>query len=188
MQWFTTKEARAEREVLQGCARVRAMVFSALMAITVNTVLLKTAPLMGIKVGAGGLFGLLRNYFGETFSDLGLSAMWSAAALPQPGTLMFYIFFHSLIGFMMAALYVYVIEKYLAGPGWRKGAVFAMLPWLINSIIVLPLLGKGFAGSNVLDGVGLVYFFIANGVYGVLLGYLFEKTSGRCLRRLGASC
>jgi uncharacterized membrane protein YagU involved in acid resistance len=159
------------------------MVFSALMAITVNTVMLKTAPLMGIKAGAEGLFGLLRNYFGETFRDIGLSGLWSAAMLPQPGTLMFYIFFHSLIGFLMAGLYVSVVEKYLAGSGWRKGAVFALLPWLINSIIVLPLLGKGFAGSNVLDGVGLVYFFIANGVYGVLLGHLYEKTSGRCLRR-----
>lgn len=181
MRLWTTAEEREEQARLSGMPQFAIMMYAAVVAIAVNTLILKTAPLWGVKAGAGGLFGLLRKNFGGVFSDLGLSSLWSAAALPQPGTLLFYIFFHSLIGFVMAWLYVYIIEKYLAGRGVQKGAIFALLPWLLNSIIVLPLLGKGFAGSHVLNAVGLVYFFIANGVYGVLLGYMYERLT---LRRL----
>ncbi|KEQ18830.1 hypothetical protein [Endozoicomonas numazuensis] len=166
---------------LHGVECFKVMLFATVVATGVNTVLLKTAPLMDIEVGAGGLFGLLQMYFGGIFHDLGFSAVWSATVLPQPGSLGFYVFFHSLIGLLMAGLYVYSVEKYLAGSGIKKGAVFALLSWLINSILVLPLLGKGFAGSEVLDSVGLIYFFVANGVYGVLLGFLYEKLSDKQL-------
>jgi len=177
MQIFTTSDERAAASSLKGVKKIQAMLSAAVIAIAVNTFILKIAPVIKIKAGAGGLFGLLRKHFGETFTDLGLSGVWTSLSFPQPGTLLFYIFFHSLIGFLMSALYVYVIEKYLSGNGIQKGAVFSMLPWLFNSIIVLPMLGKGFAGSGVLGIVGLTYFFIANGVYGVLLGYLYEKFS-----------
>ena len=178
MQIFTTSEERAERKPLAAITQFKAMLAAAVIAIAVNTFILKIAPVIKIKAGAGGLFGLLRKYFGATFSDLGLSGLWTAAGFPQPGTLMFYIFFHTLIGLIMSILYVYVIEQYLAGSGLRKGALFALLPWLFNSIVVLPLLGKGFAASNALNLVGMTYFFVANGIYGILLGFLYEKFTG----------
>jgi len=184
MQIFTTSSERAAKATLYGSKKLYAMLMAATAAIAVNTFILKIAPVIKIKAGAGGLFGLLRKHFGAAFTDLGLSGIWTSLGLPQPGTLLFYIFFHSLIGFLMSILYVYAIEKYLAGSGLKKGAIFSILPWLFNSIIVLPMLGKGFAGSGVLNIVGLVYFFIANGVYGIMLGYLYEKISLRSLNRV----
>jgi len=175
MQIFTTSLERTNRIALEGSKKIQAMLLAAFVAIAVNTFMLKIAPVIKIKAGAGGLFGLLRKHFGGTFSDLGLSTIWTSLGLPQPGTLLFYILFHSLIGFLMSILYVYFIEKYLAGSGLKKGAVFSMFPWLFNSIVVLPMLGKGFAGSGVLGLVGLTYFFAANAVFGILLGYLYEK-------------
>ena len=39
----------------------------------------------------------------------------------------------------------------------------------------MPLLGKGFAASNVLNITGMIYFFIANAFYGIIVGFLYEK-------------
>ena len=165
----------AQEAGLKGFEKFYVMFFSATIAIALNTLILKSDTFFKIKAGAGGLFGLLKIHFAETFSQLGLSSLWTLASLPQPGTLAFYIFFHSLVGYSTAILYVYVIEKRLLGSGLTKGAIFSLLPWVINSVIVLPLLGKGFAGSDVLDITGIIYFFIANGLYGVVLGYLYER-------------
>ncbi len=178
MQIFTTGAERNGMRSLTNSKKFTAMLGAAIIAIAVNTFILKIAPFIHVKAGAGGLFGLLRKFFGGIFSDLGFSGLWTAVHLPQPGTLLFYIFFHSIIGLLMSILYVYVIEKYLAGSGIFKGAVFSLLPWLFNSIIVLPLLGKGFAAANALTLLGMTYFFIANGIYGILLGCLYEKFSG----------
>ncbi|MGD9809240.1 MAG: hypothetical protein AB7E76_00070 [Deferribacterales bacterium] len=180
MQIFTTSGERAAGFPMEGSKKLSAMLSAAVIAIAVNTFMLKIAPVIKIKAGAGGLFGLLKKHYGTAFTEVGLSGAWTALGLPQPGTLLFYILFHSFIGFMMSILYVYAIEKYLAGTGIRKGAVFSMLPWLFNSIVVLPMLGNGFAGSRVIGLVGITYFFIANGVFGILLGYLYERFS-RCL-------
>ncbi len=79
------------------------------------------------------------------------------------------------MGLFMAVLYAYAIEPVLSGVGWRKGAIFSLLPWLINSIVVMPLLGKGFAASYALTLGGVTYFFFGNAIYGICLGVLYEK-------------
>jgi hypothetical protein len=98
-----------------------------------------------------------------------------AAHLPAPGSLSFWILFHTFIGLLMSIFYVYCFEKLLSWPGWRKGAIFSLIPWIINSAVVMPLLGKGFAASSAITPVGMIYFFIANASYGILLGYFYEK-------------
>jgi len=171
----------AQGDRLKGFEKFYVMFFSSTIAIALNTLMLKSDSLFGIKSGAGGLFGLLKIHFTEIFSQLGLSSLWTLASLPKPGTLAFYIFFHSLTGFLMAILYVYVVEKRLLGSGLTKGALFSLLPWVINSAIVLPLLGEGFAGSDKLNTTGIIYFFISNGLYGVVLGYLYERCTTKRL-------
>lgn len=157
--------------------RIIATVFAALLAILINTIILKAAPLFHINAAAGGLFGLLRLYLGPTFESLGLSALWSGAHLPAPGSLSFWIFFHTFIGLVMSIMYVYIFRKFIPGSGWQKGAIFSLLPWIMNSAIVMPLLGKGFAASSILKPEGLIYFFFANAAFGTLLGYFYEKFS-----------
>jgi len=39
----------------------------------------------------------------------------------------------------------------------------------------MPMLGKGFAASDVLSLGGMFYFFLANGLYGVLLGVVYGR-------------
>jgi hypothetical protein len=146
-----------------------------LVAVAVNTIVLKAAWLLGIEAESGGLFRLLRLNFGGAFAAWGVGRVWGAAHLPAPGTAGFWLLFHAFMGLVMAFLYAVAVEPLLPGPGWKKGVVYAMVVWLINSAVVMPLLGKGFAASHALTPRGMAYFFVANGVYGVLLGLLYER-------------
>ena len=154
---------------------LKASLLAGLLAVSVNTAVLKLAGVFNIEAESGGLFRLLRMYLGDTFNTLGIGKIWAALLLPLPGTLGFWLLFHTFMGLVMAVFYAYAIEPILAGPGWRKGAIYSLLPWLINSVLVMPLLGKGFAASHSLTPVGMTYFFFANGTYAVLLGLLYEK-------------
>ena len=155
--------------------KFKAIFYAATIAIIINIIILKSAPIFHINAAAGGLFGLLRHLSGSTFHEYGISIFWASTTLPQPGTLGFFILFHTFIGFIMSFIYVFILEKHLIGSGWQKGITFALIIWIINSIIVMPLLGKGFAASNVLNITGMLYFFTANAFYGIIVGFLYEK-------------
>jgi len=53
---------------------------------------------------------------------------------------------HFAVGLLLAGVYAWLIEPRLSGPGWRRGVVFALVPWLLSVLVVLPLLGGGVLG------------------------------------------
>jgi hypothetical protein len=53
--------------------------------------------------------------------------------------------------------------------------VYAGVPWLLNAVIVLPLIGEGFAGARHLDAAGMVGFAAAHTVFFVLLAVLYGQ-------------
>src|SRR5450755_4392871 len=44
-------------------------------------------------------------------------------------------------GLLWALLYGLVFETRLTGPGWRRGVLFALIPWLFSLVVFLPLVG-----------------------------------------------
>lgn len=140
------------------------------IAITVNTILLKMAAVFNITAESGGLLKLLllntRNYF-------------SPAIFLNFKTTLFWIFFHYLTGFSMVFIYAFIFEPILPGKGWLKGSLFSLFPWLINGLIVLPILGQGILGIYQLSTAGIIYFFIANWMFGWVLGILLEKAQNK---------
>jgi len=138
--------------------------FAGLIAICLNTLLLRFSALFSVKAEGGGLLKLLlqtgRNFSGH---------------YPFLRTEAFALFFHYFTGFVMVYLYVYVFEPLTTLRGWLKGSLFSLLPWLINSLVILPLLGCGIVGFKVLHASGIVYFFVANWLFGLLLGVLFNN-------------
>jgi len=137
-----------------------------LIAITVNTIVLKAAPLFHITAENGGLLKLILLHTRDYFS---------------PGMLLYFkttlswLLFHYLTGFSMVLIYLYIFEPVLPGKGWLKGSLFSLFPWLINGLIVLPLLGQGMLGIHQLSNAGITYFFIANLLFGWVLGLLYER-------------
>lgn len=75
----------------------------------------------------------------------------------------------------MAFFYIYIFEPLLPGGGLLTGSLFSLLPWVVNSFVILPLLGQGILGIHRLTVPGIIYFFFANWVFGALLGVLYEK-------------
>lgn len=156
-------------------SRIRRACFAGLLAVAINTVVLKAAPLLQLEAEAGGLLRLLRNTFGATFDQIGMTALWSTLHMPPPDSLPFWVLFHFSMGIGIAVFYVLVVEPFLIGPEWVKGFQFSLLPWSFNSAFVMPMLGKGFAASDILTLGGMLYFFFANGLYGVVLGVVYGR-------------
>ena len=75
----------------------------------------------------------------------------------------------------MVLIYLYIFEPILPGKGWLKGSLFSLFPWMINGLIVLPLLGQGILGIHQLSIAGIIYFFIANWIFGLVLGVVYER-------------
>ena len=71
----------------------------------------------------------------------------------------------------MAIVYA-AIEPGLPGRWWARGLIYAMLIWLINASIVLPLLGEGFAGWRNLTPTGMVAFAMAHTAFFIVLAAL----------------
>lgn len=130
------------------------------VAITANTLGLKAAPLMAVNAESGGLLKLVL---------LHTTPVLPAGGLPEG----FKLLFHYLTGLGMVGLYVLVFEPRLPDNGWVKGGLFSLLPWVLNGFVVLPLLGQGLAGGHVLTAGGMAYFFVANAVFGLVLGGLY---------------
>lgn len=87
--------------------------------------------------------------------------------------------FHYATGLALAALYVVALEPHLPGPPTVKGLLFGLLPWLVNGLLVLPLLCQGPLGLSALPRTGVAYPSVANAVFGVLLGVLYARSRDR---------
>lgn len=140
--------------------------FAGLIAITVNTLVLKAAPLLHIMAESGGLLKLV---------IIHLKPFAGASTIAFFQTTPFWIFFHYLTGFTMIFLYMYLLEPVLPGKALLSGTLFSFFPWLINGLIVLPMLGQGVFGVHKLPLSGMVYFFFANWLFAVLFVYLYER-------------
>jgi hypothetical protein len=85
----------------------------------------------------------------------------------------FEFFFHVFVGLLMALFYAYVVEPALVGRPWVKGLICAVAVWMLNAIIVLPLIGEGLAGSRRLGAAGMIGFAAAHTIFFVLLAVLY---------------
>ncbi len=147
-----------------------ARLYKGLVAITLNTLVLKAAPLLHVNPESGGLLKL---------TLLHTRQLLPAELLPTVKTAGFKLLFHYLTGLGMVGLYVLFFEPLLPGKGWVKGSLFSLLPWAINGFIVLPLLGQGALGARTLTAAGIVYFFVANWLFGLLVGWGYERLGNK---------
>ncbi|GAC1693074.1 MAG: hypothetical protein NVS9B5_35510 [Terriglobales bacterium] len=157
-------------------SKFKAGIIPALIAITANIAVLKSAGLLGIIAESGGLLKLHVIYLEPIVERLHITSLWHSAHLPAAESLWFWMGFHYATGLAMAYLYIYVFEPILPGGGLVKGSIFSLLPWSLNSFAVLPLLGQGILGIHKLTVSGIIYFFFANWVFGALLGTLYART------------
>jgi hypothetical protein len=79
-----------------------------------------------------------------------------------------------LAGLIWAGVYGYLVEPRLSGPGWRKGMLFAIVPWILSLVVFFPIVGAGFFGSALgagpLPAIGNLVLHLA---YGAVLGSIY---------------
>jgi hypothetical protein len=79
-----------------------------------------------------------------------------------------------LAGLGWAIVYARFAEARLSGPGWRRGMVFSLIPWLLSLVVFFPLVGAGFFGANLNAGpLPAIGNLILHLVYGTVLGAMF---------------
>ena len=155
----------------------RALIAGAI-AITINILLLNLCDAYGIVTARGGLQRLVRLWLGGPMTQLGVADLWAAAGLPGPDTSIFRTGFKVSVGLGMAVFYALVFERLLGGGTLVKGLIYALLVWLINAFVVLPLLGEGIAGLNLLTTLGVTCFALAHTAFFIALAYTYAALQG----------
>lgn len=78
------------------------------------------------------------------------------------------------LGLIWALLYARFAEPRLSGPGWRRGMIFSIVPFVLSVAVFFPLAGIGFLGTGISAGpLPLLGSLILHLVYGTLLGAFF---------------
>ena len=79
-----------------------------------------------------------------------------------------------LMGLFLALVYGRFVEPILGGPGWRKGVLFALVPFVFSIVAFLPVLGGGVLGSDIEAGpLPILGNLVAHLVYGAVLGEVY---------------
>lgn len=83
------------------------------------------------------------------------------------------------IGLIWALIYGRFAEPVLNGPGWWRGIVFAMVPFLLSILVFFPIMGAGFLGSDLGAGpLPVLGNFVVHVIYGAALGFFFAIEEG----------
>lgn len=84
-----------------------------------------------------------------------------------------------IVGLILALVYARFVEPILTGPGWRRGALFSLAPWLLSALVIFPIMGVGFLASEVDAGpLAVLGDLIVHLVYGAVLGTMFSIEEG----------
>jgi hypothetical protein len=79
-----------------------------------------------------------------------------------------------LAGLGWAIVYARYAERQLSGPGWRRGMLFSLAPWLLSVLVFFPLVGAGFLGANLNAGpLPAIGNLVLHLIYGAVLGAMF---------------
>jgi hypothetical protein len=82
---------------------------------------------------------------------------------------------HLAVGLAFAVVYARFLEPVLDGPGWSRGVRFALLPWALSVLVLLPALGGGFLGLGLGAGpLPILGNLILHLVYGAVLGWTYS--------------
>jgi uncharacterized membrane protein YagU involved in acid resistance len=82
---------------------------------------------------------------------------------------------HFVIGTVLAIVYAALFATRLPGPGFVRGALYGLAPWLVAQLVVMPMMGAGvFSGSFAAAFGSLMGHF----VYGAVVGGIYGTSAG----------
>ncbi len=146
---------------LYASVNIRASILAGFLAILVNTALLSTADHFHVVTARGGLLTLALKLMGPPAPQVAMTEWFKQL-------------FHIMVGVAMIVAYAITLTGWRS-PAIAKGLSSAVVVWLLNACVILPLIGQGFAGSYVLAPLGMLTFAVAHTVFFVLGAILYER-------------
>lgn len=155
--------------------KLTAAVIAGFVAIIINSALLYSGSALGIETGHGGLLKLLAKMVGV------YPIPWGRGDLHGVPPIVGKYGFHFLVGILMAIFYAYVVDPGLGiiRSPFIKGLIYALIVWLANALVILPLLGYGIAGYHEIPLSGMLYYAFAHTVFFVLVAVLYSQITLR---------
>ena len=146
---------------LYASINIRASILAGFLAILVNTVLLSAADHFHVVTARGGLLTLALKLIGPSAPHV--ATTWWFKQL-----------FHIVVGVAMIVAYAVTLTRWRS-PAIAKGLFSALVVWLLNACLILPLICQGFAGSYVLAPLGMLTFAVAHTAFFVIGAILYER-------------
>ena len=87
---------------------------------------------------------------------------------------------HFVNGTVLAIIYAALFVTRLPGPGFVRGALYALLPWIFLQLIVMPMMGHGLFGGSFGAAIGTL---VAHLVYGAVMGGIYGTGEVRATTR-----
>jgi hypothetical protein len=142
-------------------ARIQGGIVAGFVGILVNTALLIAIDHLHIVTARGGLLTLLLKFIDRPAPPIAMT--WG-----------FQQCFHIFVGVGMAAVYAVLLGD-VPIKAIVKGLFAAAVVWLVNACLVLPLIGQGFAGAQVLTSFGMFTFAVVHTMFFVITALLYER-------------
>src|ERR1700674_3782289 len=137
---------------------------------------------IGTSTGALMVFFVLANGLADSRADFFRGWLWqlthNEVVAFSSGRPAIALALHVLLGLVWAIVYARFVEFRLSGPGWRRGMLFALVPWIFSLLILLPaavvnLLDWAFSAGPLVPVGNLVLHLI----YGYTLGQLYDASA-----------
>ena len=116
------------------------------------------------------VFRMLGPKFGLPPMDMGkmLGTMNPMMTLPYAmGWVM-----HFVIGTVLTAIYALFLMDKLPSEGWAQGMIYSLIPWLVMSLMLAPMMGMGLFGGTMGAAIGGLLGHLA---YGATIGYILAR-------------
>ena len=91
---------------------------------------------------------------------------------------------HFMIGTVLAIVYAALFAARLPGPGFVRGALYGLAPWLVAQLVVMPMMGAGAFGGSFGAAFGSLMGHL---VYGAVLGSIYGTAASGTLTTAHAS-
>ncbi len=137
---------------------------------------------IGTSTGALMVFYVLANGLADSQADFFRRWLWqlthNQVVAFSSGRPAIALAMHVVLGLVWAVVYARFVESRLTGPGWRRGMLFALVPWIFSLLILLPaavvnLLDWAFSAGPLVPVGNLVLHLI----YGYTLGQLYDASA-----------
>jgi hypothetical protein len=83
---------------------------------------------------------------------------------------------HFMNGIILAIVYAVVVAPRFPGPKPVGGMLFAVAPWLMAQVVVMPMMGAGFFSGSMVAAAGSLMGHL---VYGAIVGAAYRPASAK---------